>query len=358
MSIIKDTRNLVLGNGDLFLLAAVGSLPSRATYKAAVAAGTTALLPGNVGAVKGTVNVQIVREIVHFEVGVPQEVVDQTVIREGIHLKCSLAEMDLLTVKTALGIPDADYTTSTAGATKVTAEAITLVDDADSGEPIGSPIAMAPVLFTGSTPAATANPVVFAATATATASNSPTSGSNKIISITNTTGMVAGGTVVIKDATFEELATIATDGVVASTSITVNSLAHSYTTPAVHLAYVQDTDYAFNVITNTICRLKNGDIPATTANVKMTYYYNELDVQIITGGGRSDLTTSALGFYHPYKDGRCSALFIPKANPAGSITLPFEEIAYGHYEFEMRAIADFTRPAGQHLYRMERELPQ
>ena len=293
MSIIKDTRNLVLGNGDLFLTPLEASLPTRSTYKSAYNAGTVAQLTGNVGAVKGTVSVQIVREIVHFEVGVPQEIVDQTVIREGIHLKCSLAEMDLVTVKTALGIPDADYSTTTAGSTLVTAEAFT-PHFSTEGEPVATPIQKAPVLFTTSTPAASADPVV-----------------------TENIG---------------------------------------------HTTCEIDVDYIIDTVTNTLTPLKDGKLDPTKTGQSavtgsITYYYNQASVQVMTGGGRSSLQTSALGFFHPYKDGRCSALFLPNANPAGSITLPFEEIAYGHYEFEMRAIADFTRPMGQHLYRMEREMP-
>lgn len=284
MAVLKDARNLVLGNGDLFLADTVGNLPLLATYKAARAAGTLAGLGGNVGAIKGTVTVQLIRELVAFEVGVPQEIADQTVIREGVHLKCNLAELDIATVKKQLG--GGNYSTTAAGPEQIVNEAIVLSDSA-AGEPIASRIAFGPVLFTTSVPAAAADPVV-----------------------KNAAGSVT---------------------------------------------YVLNTDYTIDDVTNTITRLSGGGIAAGDT-VKVTYYYNKLTSEIITGGGQADVAQSALRFFHPYKDGRVMQFTIYKANPVGTVTLPFEEIAYTNTELEFKGIADFSRAAGNHLYEIVREL--
>lgn len=284
MAVLKDARNLVLGNGDLFLADTVAQLPLLANYKAARANGTLAQLGGNVGAIKGTVSVQLIREMVAFEVGVPQEIADQTVIREGVHLKCSLAELDIATVKKQLG--GGNYSQTTAGAQQVVDEEITLSDSA-AGEPIASRIKNGPVLLTTSTPAAPADPVV-----------------------KNAAGSVT---------------------------------------------YVLNTDYTLDDVTNTITRLSGGAITAGQT-VKVTYYYNKFLTESITGGGQADVAQSALRFFHPYKDGRVLQFTIYKANPVGTITLPFEEIAYTNTELEFKGIADFSRAAGNHLYEVVREL--
>lgn len=283
MAVLKDARNLVLGNGDLFLADTVAGLPLLADYKAARAAGTLAQLAGNVGAIKGTVTVQLIRELVAFEVGVPQETADQTVIREGVHLKCALAELDLATVKKQLG--GGNYSTTTAGATQVVDEVIILVNST-AGEPVASHIAHAPVLFTTSVPAAPADPVVKSA-----------------------------------------------DG---------------------NTTYVLGVDYTIDDVSNTITRLASGSI-AAGVQVKVTYYYNRSLTEVITGGGQAIVNQSALRFFHPYKDGRALQFTIYKANPVGTVTLPFEEIAYTNSELEFKGIADFSRAAGNHLYELVRE---
>jgi hypothetical protein len=283
MSVLKDARNLVLGNGDLFLADTVAQLPALSDYKAAKAAGTLAALAGNVGAIKGTVTVQLIREMVAFEVGVPQETADQTVIREGVHLKCALAELDLVTVKKQLG--GGNYSTTTAGPVQVVNESIVLSNSV-AGEPIASSIAHAPILFTSSVPAAAADPVVKNAAGTTT--------------------------------------------------------------------YVLGTDYTIDDVNNTITRVASGSIPAGSA-ISLTYYYNQPLSETITGGGQAAVAQSALRFFHPYKDGRALQFTIYKANPVGTVTLPFEEIAYTNSELEFKGIADFSRAAGNHLYELLRE---
>lgn len=284
MAVLKNAKNLVLGNGDLFLADTVDQLPLLANYKTARANGTLAQLGGNVGAIKGTVTVQLIREMVAFEVGVPQEIADQTVIREGVHLKCSLAELDIATVKKQLG--GGTYSQTTAGPELVTDEEIVL-SDSSAGEPVASRIANGPVLLTTSTPAAPADPVV-------------------------------------------------------------KNLAGSTT-------FVLNTDYTIDDVTNTITRLDGGAIAAGDT-VKVTYYYNKFLTEKITGGGQADVAQSALRFFHPYKDGRVLQFTIYKANPVGTVTLPFEEIAYTNSELEFKGIADFSRAAGNHLYEIVREL--
>lgn len=395
MSIVKDVRNLSLGNGDVFLRPTVGELPSRATYKTALANGTLGNLAGNVGGVKGTVNINIVREILGMEIGIPQEVVDQTVIREGITFKCSLAEMDLVTIRYQLGIPDADYTTEAAGATLVNNEAITFTDSAE-GEPRAFPILKAPVLLTNSTPAATANPkltktgggvagatVPFTASATGTGTLTPNSGTFSPTLTTLTVGGTAAGgqvyTVVFGNGLYtvsytaqgaETNTNIAT-GLAAAINGTVGTgrvisqfvkvaftgAAATNTVDVTQIAYLQNYDFAIETVTNTITRLQSGSIADGTSTGELDYYYNQASTEIITGGGRASIVTSAVAFFHPYKDGRASMFQLLKANPTGGVTLPFEEVAYSTYEFEMRAISDSTKAAGQHLYRIERELP-
>ena len=291
MSVLKDSRSLILGNGDLFLASSLSALPSLSSYKAALASGGLGVMAGNVGAVKGTVTVQIVREMVRFEIGVPQEVADQTCIREGIHLKCSLAELSLATVKTQIG--GGVYATQSAGAqhftgTGTSAEIITLYDSAE-GDPIAQPIKYGPVLFTGSTPAAGSNPVVKDSTETTT--------------------------------------------------------------------YTIGTDYQIDPVTNTIIRLTGGTITANQVIHLTSYYYNQNNAETLSGGGQADVIQSAVRFFHPYKDGRALMFTMYQASPTGTTSLPFEEIAYSHAEFEMMGIADFTRASGDHLYSLYRDLP-
>lgn len=65
-----------------------------------------------------------------------------------------------------------------------------------------------------------------------TATSSPTAGTNKVISVNDTTGVVAGDYVTVADVSHSELARV--NAVVASTSITVDSLANSYTLPSIN----------------------------------------------------------------------------------------------------------------------------
>lgn len=65
-----------------------------------------------------------------------------------------------------------------------------------------------------------------------TATSSPTAGSNKVISMSDTAGVVAGDYVTVADVSHSELARV--NAVVASTSITVDALANSYTLPTIN----------------------------------------------------------------------------------------------------------------------------
>lgn len=73
---------------------------------------------------------------------------------------------------------------------------------------------------------------VISATPTQTASNSPVAGSSVTINIASTTGFAVGDMVTVVDGSNSETEQIT--ALVASTSITVGTLAHSYTTPAVY----------------------------------------------------------------------------------------------------------------------------
>lgn len=65
-----------------------------------------------------------------------------------------------------------------------------------------------------------------------TASNSPTAGSSKTINLSDTSTLAVGMKVTVRDGSHSEITQIT--AVVASTSITVNTLANSYTTPDVY----------------------------------------------------------------------------------------------------------------------------
>src|SRR3972149_4572660 len=66
---------------------------------------------------------------------------------------------------------------------------------------------------------------------TVTATNNPTAGTNKGINVSNTTGVVVGNMVTIRDGTNAEIEEVT--AVVANTSITVRILDNSYTTPTI-----------------------------------------------------------------------------------------------------------------------------
>lgn len=64
------------------------------------------------------------------------------------------------------------------------------------------------------------------------ATNSPTSGSNKVIDIADTSNFAVGDSVVIEDGSHTEIATVTV--VTTDVSITVGTLAYSYTAPSVY----------------------------------------------------------------------------------------------------------------------------
>ena len=271
-----NADSLVLGNGDLFLDSSdnVSNLPSVATYKTAYAAGTLPTYTTYTGAMKGTATIQIQREPAQFETGVPQEVADQTVIREGLIFKCSLAELTLKDVFTQIG--GGIYTNNGSGATLVTSEHHTVPAALDESFNLD----FGPLLDGTTVPSAAAP--------------------------------------VVKDST---------------DSIT----------------YVLYTDYIYDLLHDTITPLHGGSItPGQLLHV--TYNYNASSNQTLTVGGQSSIAQSAIRFFHPFKWGGVLALTIYKANPAGNLALPFEEIAYSFREVEFRAIADFTRAVGANLF--------
>ena len=90
--------------------------------------------------------------------------------------------------------------------------------------------------------------------------------------------------------------------------------------------------------------------------VNVTYYYNALSTEVLTGGGEASVSSIALAFFHPYADGRVARFVMRKANPMGTVSLPFEEIAWSHTELEMKAIADFSQASGAHLWQLIREV--
>ena len=120
--------------------------------------------------------------------------------------------------------------------------------------------------------------------------------------------------------------------------------------------YTAGTDYIIDDVTGTVCALSGGAITNGEV-VVFNYYYNALSSETLTVGGLASVTQSALVFYHPYKDGRVFGFTIFQASPMGAVTLPFEELAYSHSEFEMQGIADFTRSAGAQLCSVYREIP-
>jgi hypothetical protein len=77
-----------------------------------------------------------------------------------------------------------------------------------------------------------------------TASNSPTAGANKVINLSDTAGLAVGMEVSVKDGSNSEVTNIT--AVVASTSITVDNLAASYTTPDVYGYPTRATDITLN----------------------------------------------------------------------------------------------------------------
>jgi hypothetical protein len=276
-----NANDLVLGNGDLFLDSAdnLANLPTVAAYKAAFAAGTLPATPDYTGAMKGTATIAIQREPAQFETGVPQEVSDQTVIREGLLFKCILAELTLKEVFAQIG--GGIYTANSAGVTLITNE------DFISHWDQAYDLKFGPLLDTTTVPSAAA-PIV----------------KNAALSVTYTFG----------------------------------------------------TDYIYDLSKSSITPLSTGTI-TNGQELKVTYNYNQLSNETLTVGGQSSINTSALRFFHPFKWGGVLALTIYKANPAGNLTMPFEEIAYSFREIEFKAIANFANAVGNHLFQLYLDVP-
>ena len=284
MPVLINAKNLVFGNGDLFLSpTGVGGLPTEAQYKTALAAGTLGALANNVGAVKGTAEVILTRTEVDFEVGVPQEIADQTISKEECVFKCSLAELTLVQLQQQLGLPTANYSSVAAGVTNVSLEAHNNVQ-----QDLSVVLAFAPVLSPSTSPTATA-PVVRNASATST-------------------------------------------------------------------VYVENTDYVVDYTNGYIIPRVGGAISNGT-DILVTYNYNALASEQLTMGGQNSINQVALRFFHPYSWGGVIYCTISKANPIGSITLPFEEINYSLRVVEFKAIADFTQPVGSQLVSINRDIP-
>jgi hypothetical protein len=391
MSVIINSGNLIIGNGDLFLASDVSGLPSLSAYKTALAGGALGTVSGNVGAIKGTASIQIVREITQFEVGVPLLVADQTVIREGIHFKVALAELSLGTVQKQIG--GGIYSTLSSAVTEITNEAHSLTQG------VASPFTFGPVLLTTSTPAATANPVITLAsggvgaasvpfTATATGTGTITGSGNLTSTLTNIAigGTAASGqvyTVVVGSGELAQTASytaqvsdtntliaaglakaltnVSGTGVVTNAFIaaSVTAVGSSTNCGVTLTAFMYGYDFTVDTITDIIFPTVGGNFhaPGSSTSVLVNYYINQASGEQLTGGGQASVTTSSLRFFHPYKDGRALMCTIYAANPVGSVTLPFEEIAYSNSELEFRAIAVFGNAAGNQLYEIYRDLP-
>lgn len=391
MSVLKDERNLILGNGDVFFGATVGDLPSIGAYKTARSNGTLPQLAGNQGAVKGTVSIQIVRESVVFEIGTPLEVAAQAVIREGLHFKCALAELSLGAVAQLIG--GGVFTQTSAGATRVPGHPIPL----SLAVSVGYPLRYGPVIYTDSTPAAAAGPILTLSDGTVTGAHIPAvaaatgtgtlviSGAGDKITAAGVTvtvgGTAAGGQVY--SIVFAGLYTVsytagggdtnnniatalaaALRGVAASGRVVNKFVAAAITAPApgaavitvTQVAYLEGYDYLNDLVNDTI--ELTGEGSATTGNFLYDYYYDEIGSETLTVGGQSALNQIALEFFHPYDDGRVLQLLVYKANPTGSLTMPFEETNFTHTEIEFRAVADFSKAVGNYLFAMTREVPQ
>ena len=359
MSVLISSKNLLIGNGDVFLAANVGALPTLAAYKSALNGGTLPYVSGNVGGIKGTVSVQLSRELAKLEFGVPQLIVDQTCIREGIHIKCALAELSLANVQQQLGLGSGNYSQQSAGAVLVTGEAHTTTIDGYGNTNL-VPIGQQPVLYTTSTPAATANPVVYNPTTTTTTDTGGSDFDSSVATtgnVVSTAGWATGSVISIGS----EQILIGT--VTSGTEVTGCTRGYNGTTAAAHASgsvvtqlYVNHVDFEISDLLNGVMPLVNGAIGANNSSWNITYYYNQLSTETLTGGGNADVNNNALRFFHPYKDGRVLELTIRSCNPVGTVTLPFEEVAYSTSELEFMGIADFSQAPGQQLYSIVREL--
>ncbi len=85
-----------------------------------------------------------------------------------------------------------------------------------------------------------------------TASNSPTSGSNKVINVSDTTGLTIGSLVTVKDGTSNESARV--NAIVVNTSFTVDTLVNGYTTPDIYY-----NSRATNIVLQDGLYVKSGD---------------------------------------------------------------------------------------------------
>lgn len=380
MGVLKDADNLLIGNGDLFLAVDVASLPSKAAYKAARAAGTLPVLAGNLGAIKNTATWNVTREITTFETGLPLEAADQTVTKEGVGFKCSAAELNLSDIQKLIG--GGTLTTQTVGATQITDEPVTLTGTGHQST-LHSPI----LLTTSSPTPATANPRVTTATGPATPgsykyttsatgtgtstalSGNVTASGGETVTIAGTAAatqvytLVFGGIYTVSYTaqggdTNTVIATnlaAAVNGTAGTGRVTNPDIKASFSASSsgavvtlTAIAFVRNIDFIIDLVNSTITRMDTGAMVSAAASL-IDYQYLEASSDTLTIGGESNVTTFALRFFHPYKDNRVMMITIFKTNPTGSLAIGFEEAAYSTPEIEFRGIADFSKAAGSHL---------
>lgn len=116
------------------------------------------------------------------------------------------------------------------------------------------------------------------------ATNSPTAGSTKTINISNTANFVVGKTAYIEDASSNEYAVVS--AVSTNVSITVSSLANSYTTPYVNAWTARHSEDELDLAEKNLTDLFNDNQAA--ANWSRLYIEGESDPdEIVDEGGQT-----------------------------------------------------------------------
>jgi len=124
MPALRNVGSITLGNGDLFVNTTEALTPTILSIKRKLSVGGLTSLAGVMGALKGDAVATLTREVHPFEMGTPQQVYVQQVIREGASFKCSLAELNATDISKQLG--GGTISTDAGGQTLYTQENTTL----------------------------------------------------------------------------------------------------------------------------------------------------------------------------------------------------------------------------------------
>lgn len=285
----------------------------------------------DLGFVKGDCSLNVNKDLVDFKTGVPL-VLQGSIIREfGMTLKVPMAELFNTTLVSAMFGGQTPSNTA-ASPVQVNLEALTFAPYVTGA---GLQAVVLDGINVGNSPA----PVLTSSTGQV-AGSSPSAGSSVVISLASTTGYTVGKKVVVHDGSHTEVCTIS--AVSANTSITVTTLANSYTTPTIYLGYVENTDYTVDYNLGIAFRVPGGGISSLAAILATYSYTPNAAVRWNLGVAATfAINTSVIEFTHVNpQTGKYWRIHFNKARAKGSLDVKFSEQNFTINELEFAAIQD------------------